>query len=189
VYVVDHGNGRVQVFTREGSFVRQIGASGTGEGQLSYPFGACFDAEDRLWVTDPMSHRVVRYQTDGRSAGLVGADLVELPRGIACAPDGLLHVADGARADIAVFSGNGALVHRYGGASAGLMSPRSLAISDEGVSFVADTTAAAIFAFAPDGRLRERIPLEREGIPSAPVHIALGPTGTLEVATIFGRPA
>ena len=50
----------------------------------------------------------------------------------------------------------------------------------EGTSYVTDATAAALFVFSPDGSMRELLSLTRDGIPAAPLHVAVGPTGTLE---------
>ncbi len=60
LYVADTWNGRVQVLTREGSFVRQFGA-----GMLYGPRGIAVDRKGRVYVSDTGNNRVVRFSTDG----------------------------------------------------------------------------------------------------------------------------
>ena len=51
LYVSDWGNDRVQVFTRDGQFVRSFGKKGSGQGELNGPRGVCVDA-DYVYVVD-----------------------------------------------------------------------------------------------------------------------------------------
>ncbi len=99
-----------------------------------------------------------------------------------------MHAVEAGTGSIAVFSPSGTRVARYGGRELGLLSPRAIAVDAEGTSYVTDATAAALFVFSPDGSLRELLSLTRDGIPAAPLHVAVGPTGTLEVATLPGAP-
>ncbi|MBF5040973.1 hypothetical protein FGE12_01115 [Aggregicoccus sp. 17bor-14] len=184
VYVVDRGNARVQVFTRSGAYLGQLGRSGTGEGELAFPYGVAVAADGSVWVSDTLNHRLQRFEADGRALGAFAQGLLETPRGLAIAPDGYLHVVEGGSGRIAVVSPEGVVVSRYGGREDGLLSPRSIVAAADGCTYVTDVTAAVIFAFAADGRLRERIQLTRDGLPAAPVHAALTPSGVLEVATV-----
>ena len=88
VYVSDSGNGRVQVFTPEGQFVRQFGSFGSGPGQMLRPFDLVVDQAGNVYVID-----------DGRTSGQLtkfsptGQQVWRLPEGD---PDlaGHLHVQD-----------------------------------------------------------------------------------------------
>jgi sugar lactone lactonase YvrE len=58
VYVSDSGNGRVQVFTSQGMFVRQFVSFGNGPGQMLRPFDLVVDQAGNVYVID-----------DGRTSG------------------------------------------------------------------------------------------------------------------------
>ncbi len=184
IYVVDRGNGRVQVYAREGTHLGQLGRAGTGRGELAHPFGACVDAQGRVWVSDTLNHRLQRYDARGQWLDSPGEGVLQAPRGLALAPDGNLHVVEGGSAQVAVFSPEGTLLRRYGGRAEGMFSPRSVVVVPDGSSYVTDVTAAALFVFGVDGRLRERLLLSHAGLPAAPLHAALSPAGVLEIATL-----
>src|SRR5947199_426896 len=48
VYVTDHGNNRVQVFTSNGDFVTQWGSYGSGNGQFFSPWGIAVDGDGNV---------------------------------------------------------------------------------------------------------------------------------------------
>jgi hypothetical protein len=50
LYVTDRGNRRVQMFDKNGAFVRTVGRQGQGPGEYSYPSGVQFDADGNVWV-------------------------------------------------------------------------------------------------------------------------------------------
>ena len=52
VYVSDSGNGRVQVFTPQGRFVRQFGSFGSGKGQFLRPSDLAADNAGNVYVAD-----------------------------------------------------------------------------------------------------------------------------------------
>ena len=64
VWVTDTDNERVQVFTREGQFVRALGASGadgsagSAPGEFHKPYGAASDCAGNVYVTEQENRRV-----------------------------------------------------------------------------------------------------------------------------------
>jgi hypothetical protein len=48
--VSDIGNRRVQMFDKNGAFVRAIGRQGQGPGEYMFPGGIYFDADGNIWV-------------------------------------------------------------------------------------------------------------------------------------------
>ena len=64
VWVTDTDNERVQVFTREGQFVRAFGANnadgsaGSAVGEFQKPYGAATDCAGNVYVTEQENHRV-----------------------------------------------------------------------------------------------------------------------------------
>ena len=66
VYIANEGNGRVEVFKEDGSFVRQIGG-----GQLKRPCNVTIYG-DRLFIPDTAHHRVLTFNTSGELTQTIG---------------------------------------------------------------------------------------------------------------------
>jgi len=58
VYITDGCNHRIDVFTTEGKWVRNMGSVGAGLGQFRFPFGLCEDREGHLIVCEFGNSRV-----------------------------------------------------------------------------------------------------------------------------------
>ena len=56
LYIADFGNGRVQMFDKNGKFIRQIGRKGQGPGEYSFPSRVLFDLEGNpcVWASRDM---------------------------------------------------------------------------------------------------------------------------------------
>lgn len=70
VYVSDFNNHRIQVFDKQGRFLRKWGSEGSGDGQFQRPYGMCLrkygqkgDAE--VYVCDRDNHRIQVFDKDG----------------------------------------------------------------------------------------------------------------------------
>ena len=76
VYVAEYGqNNRVQVFDRDLKFVRQIGRTGQGDGELSRPQSIVVSGK-MLYVADACNNRIAVFSLDGtfvRNMGKTGA--------------------------------------------------------------------------------------------------------------------
>jgi len=141
VYVVDSDNARVQVFSPDGTFLRQWGsycAMDTGSG--------CLDADGSgpLALGDGQFNEPWGITVDGDANG--GAIRV--------------YVADTWNHRIQVFDGDGAFVVKWGtlgqlpSASGGeelFYGPRDLVVDSQGRLFVSDTGNKRIVVFEPDG--------------------------------------
>ena len=66
VFVCDGFNSRVQVFTSDLVFLRQIGSEGSGNGQFKNPVDITHDEEGNLYVTDNEHDRVQVLNTQGK---------------------------------------------------------------------------------------------------------------------------
>jgi hypothetical protein len=60
VYVSDSGNGRVEVFTPQGRFVRQFGSPGAGKGQFANAYMLVVDSAGDVYVIDDQNVGVVQ---------------------------------------------------------------------------------------------------------------------------------
>ncbi|NND05571.1 MAG: hypothetical protein HKN87_04255 [Saprospiraceae bacterium] len=103
IFVFNKGNKQLMEFGEDGSYVRSIGA-----GIFKDPHGLRIDRYDNIWVTDLVSHMVIKLNPQGQvemvlgqngTQGLYeeGRDMVLFfkPADITFAPNGDLYVADG----------------------------------------------------------------------------------------------
>jgi DNA-binding beta-propeller fold protein YncE len=72
LYVTDTTNFRVQHFTLEGEFIREIGASGLSPGQFTRPKGVALDRDERIYVVDAAFDNVQILDFDGRPLTFFG---------------------------------------------------------------------------------------------------------------------
>jgi sugar lactone lactonase YvrE len=110
VYTTEASVGRVQVFTREGKFLRAWGDNGTGPGgfggafkpfkaNLRGPIALCIDAQDRVWVSS-VGGRVQQFTRDGKFLRALGTEQGSkpgqflAPHGVAVDRRGHLYVVD-----------------------------------------------------------------------------------------------
>lgn len=61
VYVVDHGNDRIQVFTDSGAFIYKWGTTGTMPGQFLSPIGVAVDRSGNVYVADTNNSRIQKF--------------------------------------------------------------------------------------------------------------------------------
>ncbi len=94
LYVVDCGNGRINVYTREGELLFRFGSD-----RMRYPLDLALGPDGLLYVVEYQNSRISRYTLEGEfvdSAGGPGRGPGEffLPWGVAVAPSGKILVAD-----------------------------------------------------------------------------------------------
>ena len=101
ILVVDGGNFRVQIFDKDGNFVRSIGGIGRQSGQFSRPKGIATDSENNVYVSDTAFGNFQIFNTEGQllldigvrgGTGQPGSFM--LPSGIAVDEDGRVYVVD-----------------------------------------------------------------------------------------------
>jgi RHS repeat-associated protein len=100
VWVADTGNSRVQEFTAEGTYIKQFGSSGSGNGQFCSPWRLAVDPNnDQVWVADACNNRVQVFNSAGEyvlkfgSSGS-GSGQFSSPEGIAFSPLGYVYILD-----------------------------------------------------------------------------------------------
>jgi sugar lactone lactonase YvrE len=72
VYVSDSGNGRVQVFTPQGRFVRQFGSYGSGKGQFLLPGDLVADEAGNVYVVDGQVQTLAKFSPAGKVVWQIG---------------------------------------------------------------------------------------------------------------------
>jgi hypothetical protein len=74
VYVSDSGNGRVEVFTPQGRFVRQFGTYGSGQGQFLTPSDLAVDGAGNVYVADDQAETLSMFSASGKVAWTIGGN-------------------------------------------------------------------------------------------------------------------
>ncbi len=72
VFVADSCNHRIQVFSREGKFLRSYGHAGNGAGELSYPYDVQVDEAGFQFVAEFGNSRVQVFDPRGVSVEIIG---------------------------------------------------------------------------------------------------------------------
>ena len=99
VYVADSCNHRIQVFSRDGHFLRAYGRPGRGRGELSYPYDICLDAAGRQYVCEFGNSRIQVFDARDQPLEIIGGPgaapgQFSNPWGVALDSAGNLYVAD-----------------------------------------------------------------------------------------------
>jgi ABC-type nitrate/sulfonate/bicarbonate transport system ATPase subunit/sugar lactone lactonase YvrE len=156
LYVCEYGgNDRVQVFTRDGEWLREFGSPGTGTAQFQRPSGLVWHG-GKVFVADAINNRVLVFSDAGKFLGLLGADVIGtgapifgLPYDITLAPDGALYVIEYGAGRLTKLSLDGKMLGRYGSSGTGeaqFATPWGLVADSRLRVFVADTKNRRIVA-------------------------------------------
>jgi len=98
MYVADTFHDQVQVFSKEGIFLRKFGESGSELGQINGTRYIAFDSKDNIYITDYKNGKVVEYDKDDNFALEFGneSDRINLnyPEGIVIDDRDYIYVAD-----------------------------------------------------------------------------------------------
>lgn len=99
LYVADSCNHRIQIFSRDGKFIRQYGRAGSGLGELSYPYDIAVDARGYQFVCEFGNSRIQVFDADCQPVEIIGGAGSEPgrfanPWGVALDAQGNLYVAD-----------------------------------------------------------------------------------------------
>ncbi len=149
LYVCEYGgHDRVQVFTRDGVWLREFGSAGTGPGQFQRASGLVWH-EGRVFVADAVNNRIHIFKDSGEYLGLLGAGAdgksaipFDLPYDITLGGDGALYIIEYGAGRLSRVSLEGKLLARYGTTGTGegeFATPWGLAVDSRMRVFVADT--------------------------------------------------
>ena len=151
VYVADSRNGRIQVFDRQGQYLRSF------EEGLQRPMNLDIHG-DELLVADFFADTILIYGLDGRLRQRVAAgDGLKNPGGVAALPDGSMLVADTYRHRIVQLARDGRVLRQWGdpdrpGSRSGEFNyPTDIAVTPDGGFYVADGYNDRVQQFDAEG--------------------------------------
>src|SRR5262245_42088403 len=164
LYIVDHGNSRIEVYGADGTYLRQVGGR-NDDGiddpmELDFSRAIALDSAQRLYVCDTNDNQIQVFERDGTPAGAFGefgmeADGLNRPIAFAIDHNDDVHIVDQGNYRVQVFDRGGRFQRSYGtyGSDPGQFTlPRAIAIDTRGRAYVADAATFRIVVFAPDGQ-------------------------------------
>ncbi len=158
IFIFHRGDRQLMEFDPKGNFIRSI-----ADGLFSKPHGLRIDSNDNIWITDIVTHVVLKLSPAGKVMLVLGRKdragetdmLFNQPTDIAIAPNGEIFVTDGyGNSRVVKFDQNGNYVKTWGkkGSAPGQFNlPHSIVLDSEGLLYVADRENKRIQIFDTDG--------------------------------------
>jgi len=180
IYVVDTGNERVQLFTRDGTFVDAWGGSGSGPDQLIEPVGIALGSDGNVYVADSGNTRISIFTPNGKPVAQwpVSAWPAPAPGGLPPAfqpylafdAEGNLYATASNAGQVLVFDGEGEMISAVTDADGErLTQPVGVAIAPDGTLLITDVGRDAVLEHTPlppvDLHLED---LDREDLGASP---------------------
>ena len=153
---------KVSIISRDGKRIRSIDISSVTSGIRRYkldPWGVAVDEDSNIYVTDTESHRLSKFNSNGKLVKSVGGEgsrtgQFDTPRGIALSQDNKLFVCDSYNNRIQVFDTNLKFVFCFGKAGSGegeMRGPCDLTFDPAGSVYVADGSNHCVQVFSKNG--------------------------------------
>ncbi len=121
IIIADRSNNRIQVFDKQGKFLRKFGSYGTRPGQFDRPAGVAYDNQlNRIIVTDKDNHRIQIFQPDGTfifkfgEKGSKPGHYFNYPWDVAVSGESNILISDTRNHRIQLFNSNGQFLNKYG---------------------------------------------------------------------------
>ena len=120
IAVTDFFNHRVQIFNKNGYYLRSFGREGNKAGEFKYPIDIAFHDNGNIFVADQWNHRIQIFTGEGRYVNSFGRkgnrdSQLRSPWGISVDSDGNIIVADSDNKMIKIFSSDGMYLMKIGG--------------------------------------------------------------------------
>jgi len=120
IAVTDSGNNRIQVYSRDGTYLRSFGTEGNKQGEFKCPCGIAFDRKNgNILVAEVHNHRVQLFSEQGEYLSQFGGEgnldhQLNSPRGLSVDSNGNVIVTDSGNKVIKIFSQNGHFLRKIG---------------------------------------------------------------------------
>lgn len=194
IYAIESFWSYVVKFDANGAFVQTIGSGrGTGDGQFDQPENLAIDAANNIYVADLKNHRIQKFSSTGEflmKFGSLGSGDGQFnqPRGIGIHPNGDIYVCDFFNFRMQVFDSSGVFKMKWG--SWGSSNDQFIGL--RGVDFDADGNVLTVEWDTSTNRIKRTDPngvfieeIHRFAGVVLPLHIDVGPTGTIWVVTLL----
>jgi sugar lactone lactonase YvrE/4-amino-4-deoxy-L-arabinose transferase-like glycosyltransferase len=179
IYVVDTGNERIQLFTRDGAFVDAWGGYGSGPDQLIEPVGIALGADGNVYIADSGNARISIFTPDGEPVAQwpVSAWPAPAPGGLPPAyqpylafdADGNLYATASNAGQVLIFDGEGEMIEAVTEAGGErLAQPVGVAVAPDGNMLFTDVGRDAVLERTPSGPLSLEH-LDEEDVGASPV--------------------
>ncbi|PFX12289.1 E3 ubiquitin-protein ligase TRIM71 [Stylophora pistillata] len=117
--LVTDNNGRVQVFSSDGIYLRSFGRRGDKQGEFNFPTGIAHDKNKNIIVVDTNNHRVQLFNDQGEYLKQFGGKgnldhQLSNPFGLSVDGNGNIIVPDMGNNCIKTFSSNGQFLYKFG---------------------------------------------------------------------------
>ncbi|KAI8489503.1 hypothetical protein Bbelb_326700 [Branchiostoma belcheri] len=159
IFVADWGNGRIQVFTMQGTFFRQFPTVVSGEQEMA-PEDVAIDGEENVWAVGETDYAdsAVQYNKQGRVLRKFDLQETRWNRGVAVDTRRnhilITQITGGwgnPHGEVLVFRPNGTLV-RTVGQQQGMKQPLCITVDGEGNIFVSDEMNDSVYVYNKDGQ-------------------------------------
>jgi hypothetical protein len=147
-YIADTGNDRIVAYNASGTFLRQWGTSGSGDGQFLHPIDVVVDRlRGIVYVVDDERGDVQAFNRDGSFIRAFGTEIGDDAGGAGIGPNGGLFVAGRGTDKVYLFRPDGTLATSWGEEGTG---PGQF----DGPCDVAATASAAFVSDSGNGRVQ-----------------------------------
>jgi DNA-binding beta-propeller fold protein YncE len=158
VYVSDEQRNDVQMFDRDGNFIRSWGGQGSELGKFNRPSGLATDSEGNVLVVDSLNNRVQKFAPDGRVVLTwgepgQGPGQFNIPWGIAVDKQDQVYVVDWRNGRVQKFDADGNHLADFGDrdGEGKLDRPAGVDVDSKGNVYVSDYGQSTVKMYAPDG--------------------------------------
>ena len=141
-----------------------IGGYGSDEGKYTWPVNIILDAEENLYVSDALNHRVQKFTNDGEFISSWGSHgdgpgQFDMPWGVTIDELGDVYVVDWRNDRLQKFTADGEFIFQVGSSGSGdsqFNRPSGVAVDKHGDIYVADTGNNRVLLFNEDGKYVQR---------------------------------
>ncbi len=152
IFVTDTGNERVQVFSKDGTFLTAFGGFGSEPGKLLEPTGIVIGPDGHVWVADSGNARIQVFTIEGQFLREIAVPAWEGQLGVdrlndlAVGPDGIVYFTTPMLGTVSAYDGNEIVdVPNLPPVRAG-----GLTIAPDGTLLVTDVNAATVYEVVPE---------------------------------------
>lgn len=155
--VTDTGNHRIQIFDRDGNFIRAVGSPGGLLGQFNEPVGLAGGLSSNIYLADTWNGRIQKFDPgffpilEWPIDGWEGNSTNNKPY-VAVDSLGRVYTTDPENFRVLIFDANGTYLARFGrfsSGSDGFGLPNGIAIASDDTIYVTDAANGRVLKFAP----------------------------------------